>query len=37
MKVLEEMNEKIDKTKLYKRTYEEYKKAIDILGGINEK
>lgn len=36
-KVLEDMNGKIDKTKLYKRNYDDYKKLICEFGGRNEK
>lgn len=37
MKVLKDMSGKIDKSKLYKKTYEDYKKIIEKLGGENEK
>lgn len=37
MSVLKEMSGKIDKSQLYKKSYEEYKKTIDILGGNDEK
>lgn len=37
MKVLENMSGKLDKNILYKRSYSEYKKIIDELGGKNEK
>lgn len=37
IKVLKDMSGKIDKTKLYKRTYEDYKKIIEGFGGENEK
>lgn len=37
IEVFKEMNGKIDKKQLYKRTYEEYKNTINLLGGNNEK
>lgn len=37
LKVLENMNGRIDKTMLYKRNFSDYKKIIDKLGGQNEK
>ena len=37
MKVLENMSGKLNKNMLYKRSYSEYKKTIDELGGKNEK
>lgn len=36
MKVLKDMNGKIDKSKLYKKSYKEYKKLIEKFGGENE-
>lgn len=37
VEVLKEMNGKVEKDKLYKKSYEEYKEIIDALGGKDEK